>query len=104
MSEPACSGQRRRHDGRTDLDVATIWRAYRTSCPARHWLARHLAGTLDEGPKGFVRFHLEEMECPWCQANVDDLSQREDALEPLIERVCASTAQYLRSRSIKKES
>ena len=88
-------------DGSTQIDGAAIWRESRASCPARHWLARRVAGTLDEGPKEFVDFHLTEMGCPWCQANLDDLERSEDSLEPMIERVAASTAQYLRSKTVR---
>ena len=35
---------------RSPLDVAEVWRDARVSCPARHWLARHLAGTLATEP------------------------------------------------------
>ena len=51
------------HGGETHLDVATIWRESRVSCPARHWLARYLAQNLEQGPASFIRFHLEEMSC-----------------------------------------
>ena len=87
------------HEGTTGLDVAAVWKAERVSCPARHWIARSLAGTLEEGPRSFLEFHLEEMECPWCVANRDDLA-REDDLDHLLDRVRASTAGYLRSRSL----
>jgi RNA polymerase sigma factor (sigma-70 family) len=86
-------------EGRTGIDVGAVWRAARASCPARHWLAREIAGTLETEPARFVRFHLDEMRCAWCQANRDDLEQTEGALEPLLERVRASTARYLRSRT-----
>lgn len=83
-----------------DLDLKTLWRDKRVSCPARHWIARLVAGTLDEKPKLFVTFHLEEMKCPWCLANRDDLSGegKEAELELLIERLRESTRQFLRSR------
>ncbi|MDP6539430.1 MAG: sigma-70 family RNA polymerase sigma factor [Planctomycetota bacterium] len=85
---------------RLDLDVARAWREGRVSCPARYWLARRDAGTLEEGPRSFVAFHLEETACSLCQANLDDLGQaREGDLDPLIERMRASTVQYLRSRA-----
>jgi RNA polymerase sigma factor (sigma-70 family) len=89
----------RAEEGRTGIDVGAVWRAARASCPARHWLAREIAGTLESEPARFVRFHLDEMRCVWCQANRDDLEQSEGALEPLLERVRASTARYLRSRT-----
>ncbi len=86
--------------GNTGLDVAATWREGRVSCPARHWLARKLAGTLEAGPAGFVDFHLVEMKCDWCQANYDDLAQQDD-LSPLLERVRSSTARYLRSKTVR---
>ncbi|MAF67078.1 MAG: hypothetical protein CMJ84_15650 [Planctomycetes bacterium] len=86
---------------RLDLDVARAWRDGRVSCPARYWLARHDAGTLKEGPRTFVAFHLDETACPLCQANLDDLRRSRDGdLDPLIERMQASTVQYLRSRAL----
>ncbi len=86
-----------------DLDVGAAWVAGRASCPARHWLARHLSGALAEGPAAFVRFHLDDVQCAWCRANLDDLAELESRadLEPLLERVGASTVQYLRSRTVR---
>lgn len=83
-----------------DLDLKTLWRDKRVSCPARHWIARLVAGTLEEKPRLFVLFHLDEMKCPWCLANKDDLSGagKEAELELLIERLRESTRQFLRSR------
>ena len=83
-----------------DLDVKRVWRQHRLSCPARHWLARHLAGTLDAGPQEFISFHLEEMKCPWCLANRDDLSSanREAELRVLVDRVHESTRRFLHER------
>ena len=83
------------------FDVGEAWRAGRVSCPARHWLARLCAGGVPDGPKGFLRFHLDEMKCEWCQANLDDLAREERSteLEPFLDRMGASTLQYLRSRT-----
>lgn len=80
-----------------DVDVRDIWRDARLSCPGRHWLARHAAGTLEAGPAGFLAFHLDEMKCPWCQANHDDLTRRDkDAeLDVVLERVRESTLRFL---------
>ena len=83
-----------------DVDIRAIWRDKRVSCPARHWIARRVAGTLEPDAELFIRFHLEEMKCPWCLANRDDLSRAGQAaeLEILIERLRESTRRYLRSR------
>lgn len=83
-----------------DLDVSRAWRLGRVSCPARYWLAREVAGNLAPEPAAYIRFHLSEMECPWCGANRDDLLRAGAAdLEPFLDRMRASTVQYLRSRT-----
>jgi len=80
-----------------DLDVQKVWLEHRVSCPARYWLARLVAGTLESAQLDYMRFHLDEIHCPWCQANLDDLSQtsRRADLQQLIERVQGSTREYL---------
>jgi len=80
--------------------VAVLWREKRVACPARHWIARLVAGTLDADAGLFIRFHLEHMKCPWCLANKDDLSRATQGaeLELLIERLRESTRRYLHSR------
>ena len=83
-----------------DVDLRAIWRDKRVSCPARHWIARLVAGTIDADAGLFICFHLDEMKCPWCLANRDDLSSagKEAELELLIERLRESTRRYLHSR------
>lgn len=84
-----------------DVDIRSIWRDQRVSCPARHWIARLVAGTLEADAKVFILFHLDEMKCPYCLANRDDLSRagKEAELELLIERLRESTRRFLRSRT-----
>jgi RNA polymerase sigma factor (sigma-70 family) len=88
-------------EGKPEIRVQDVWRRGRVSCPARHWLARLATGGLDEGPASYLRFHLDEMKCEWCQANVDDLGRLDEHTEiaPLLERVGQSTLHYLRSRT-----
>ncbi len=75
-----------------DLDVRRVWKDRKVSCPDRHWIARFQVGSLQEGSAAFVRFHIEEMKCPICIANRDDLANAERAeLDPLIQRLRAST-------------
>ena len=87
-------------EGARSLDIGAIWKEERVSCPARHWLARHVAGTLDDQPRRFIEFHMLTLECPWCRANHDDLSRSEALLAPLLERMQTSTARFLRSRRV----
>jgi RNA polymerase sigma factor (sigma-70 family) len=83
------------------IDVGAVWREGRASCPSRHWLARAAGGALETEPAAYVRFHLDEIRCEWCQANLDDLSRAdgEAAIAPVLEKVEASTVNYLRSRT-----
>lgn len=87
---------------RVAIDVAQVWRRSRASCPARHWIARLLAGSLAAGPREYLEFHLEAIQCPWCIANRDDLEarERESELVAMFERVGASTMMLLRSRTV----
>lgn len=90
--------------GEVPIDVSTVWSEARVSCPARHWVARSLAGTLDEGPAAFVALHVDEIGCEWCAANRDDLERRdEEALEPLLSSLRESTARLLRSRVAERD-
>jgi RNA polymerase sigma factor (sigma-70 family) len=86
-------------DQRLDLDVRALWKERRISCPARHWLARLAAGSLPQGPASFVRFHIDEIGCTWCQANRDDLARasREAGLEALVGKLRDSTVRALAS-------
>ncbi|MEX1025532.1 MAG: sigma-70 family RNA polymerase sigma factor [Planctomycetota bacterium] len=85
-----------------DLDVPAIWRERRVSCPARHWLARMAAGTLEPEPTDFLRFHMDELKCPWCQANYDDLAKKDelDAHDPWFDRVQETTRLFLRETDL----
>ena len=78
-----------------DVDVRDIWRDRNLSCPGRYWIARHVAGTLDAGPRGFLAFHLDEMKCPVCQANQDDLARRDRDADVLV------VMQHLRDSTIR---
>jgi RNA polymerase sigma factor (sigma-70 family) len=86
--------------GSVGIDVAAVWRRSRASCPARHRIARRLAGSLEASMAEFIDFHIDSAGCPWCAANRDDLSRRsrEQDLESMFERVGASTMRLLRSR------
>lgn len=88
-------------EARLDFSVAETWREERVSCPARHWLARVVEGALEPGPAAFIRFHIDEMDCPWCRANLEDLEQTgaDGEREAMLDRVGASTLRYLRSRT-----
>lgn len=84
--------------------VATVWREQRVSCPHPDILKSYEAGALGEGAGAFIRFHLEESECPYCNAVLEDLhAQQQDAeqaeLEGMKDRLLRSTVVALRRAS-----
>src|SRR5690606_10620191 len=70
--------------GRRDAGVhslGAIWRRRRLSCPTREQLGSHLLGVLDAGHEEYLRFHLEVIECRYCQASLADLRDQHSAAE-----------------------
>ena len=53
--------------------LGAIWRRSRLSCPSREDLGQYLLGTLEPDQDDYLRFHLETVQCRYCQANLDDL-------------------------------
>jgi hypothetical protein len=85
--------------------VASVWREARISCPHPDLLQSFLQDGLDDGAAEFLRFHLDESQCPYCNATVADLRAREDAAKasPLVDlrdRLLRSTATALRDRRV----
>jgi hypothetical protein len=63
-------------NNREDLQLHTlgaIWRRARLTCPSRQQLGSYLLDALDPGLASYLKFHLEVVECPFCQANLADL-------------------------------
>ncbi len=57
--------------------LGEIWRRHHLSCPTREQLGSYLLGVLADDLGGFVKFHLEVSGCRTCQANLDDLKNRQ---------------------------
>ncbi|MCR9244060.1 MAG: hypothetical protein NXI31_03450 [bacterium] len=88
-------------DPHLTFTVATVWREERISCPHPDVLQSYRQGGLDGGAAEFVKFHLEESQCPYCNAVMADLEARDsDAksaeLEDLRDRLLRSTVTALR--------
>lgn len=60
-------------------DLGAIWRFYRLSCPDRGEWGSYLLGVLDPGHADYLRFHLEEVGCEYCAANLEDLKASQQA-------------------------
>ncbi len=53
--------------------IGEIWRRQRLSCPSRSDLGAYLLGVMEADRADFVRFHIHETGCRFCEANLKDL-------------------------------
>jgi len=71
-------------NGRRDAGVHSlgeIWRRHRLSCPTREELGSFLLGVLPKGAADYVKFHLETIQCRYCQASATDLKSQQSAAD-----------------------
>ena len=59
--------------------VGDIWRRHRLSCPSRDELGSYLLGAMMEEASSYVQFHVEQIGCRYCQANLEDLRSSENS-------------------------
>ena len=93
-------------NGRRDAGVHSlgeIWRRHRLSCPTREQLGSYLLGVLSREAAGYVKFHVEIVQCRLCAANLDDLRAQQlaseaDATTKRQHRYFQSSAGYLRKK------
>jgi hypothetical protein len=90
-------------NGRRDAGVhalGEIWRRRRLSCPTREQLGSYLLGVLPTELADYVKFHLETVECRYCNASADDLRAQKSAADADVSerrrRYFQSSAGYLR--------
>lgn len=57
--------------------LGAVWRRERLSCLTRDQLNGHLHGVLDPELRKYVEFHLKTIGCPTCQANLEDLKEKQ---------------------------
>jgi hypothetical protein len=79
------------------VTVGQVWRDARVSCPHRDVLNAFLEGGLPEDAASYIRFHIDEAECPYCAAHVEDLRRLEleasrKTLESVKDRLLESTS------------
>jgi hypothetical protein len=93
-------------NGRRDAGVHSlgeIWRRHRLSCPSREQLGSYLLGVLPRDAKDYIAFHLDRIECRYCQASLADLKDQQSTAEAgIVERrrqkYYQSSAGYLRKK------
>lgn len=55
--------------------IGAIWRRHRLSCLDRPKLTQFLSNELSKTEADYIEFHLNEIHCRVCNANLDDLKQ-----------------------------
>jgi hypothetical protein len=53
--------------------LGEIWRRNRLSCPTREQLGSFLLGAIMDDEEDYIRFHIDSVQCRYCQSNLDDL-------------------------------
>jgi hypothetical protein len=93
-------------NGRRDAGVhalGEIWRRHRLSCPSREQLGSYLLGVLPRDAADYIQFHLENIECRYCTANVADLSAQQTSSGADVakrrQRYFQSSAGHLRKKT-----
>jgi hypothetical protein len=80
--------------------LGEIWRRHRLSCPTRSELGAMLLEALSPEQTEFIRMHLEQTGCRYCQANLEDLKRRakETESDQLVrrQRIFQSSIGYLK--------
>ena len=56
--------------------LGAIWRRARLTCPTRPQLGTYLLDALDPELGEYIKFHIEVVECAYCQANLADLKAK----------------------------
>ena len=59
--------------------LGAIWLRSRLTCPSRQQLGSYLLDALDPDLASYLTFHVEVVECPFCQANLADLKAQSQA-------------------------
>ena len=72
--------------------IGDIWRRHRISCPTREELGSYLLGAMTDDKRDFIKFHIEEIGCRYCQSNLSDLSESQHK-----EAVSARRKKYFQS-------
>ena len=105
-ADPNLLQEVKRVNGRRDAGLHTIgeiWRRQRASCATREQWGSYLLGVLAAEHVAYLDFHLEQIGCAFCRANLEDLRQQQlelpDAKKTRRRRYFQSSAGYLRHAS-----
>ena len=63
--------------------LGAIWSRARLTCATRQQLGTYLLDALDPDHADYLRFHIEVVGCPFCEANLADLKRKAEASAPV---------------------
>ncbi|MEZ5943012.1 MAG: hypothetical protein R3C18_16585 [Planctomycetaceae bacterium] len=84
--------------------IGEVWRRHGLSCPSRSELTSYVLSILEPARADYIAFHLDQVGCRVCQANLDDLKSLQQTLtespesETRRSRYFESSAGLLRSQ------
>lgn len=83
--------------------IGEIWRRHRLSCLSREQLAEYSRGAVNPDLAAYIDFHLYEIGCRFCQANLDDLINlmKQKGQRRVQQRYFESSADMLRSQRVR---
>ena len=81
---------------RLEAMLTAVWESLRLSCPKRSTIGAFHLGSLDGDWSDYVDFHVNQLGCRFCRANLDDLREKDkpDAAA-LRDRIMKSTIGFL---------
>lgn len=85
--------------------IGEIWRRHRLSCLTRDQLAAFAGGAVSSALASYIEFHLTEIGCRFCQANLDDLQSlaKQKGKGQVQRRYFESSAGMLRSQRVQPD-
>ena len=90
-------------EDRGEHSIGAIWRRNHLSCPTRDQLGGYLLQALDEDLFEYIGFHMDEIGCSFCTANLEDLQRKQaEATGPARsrrKRIVNSSAEVLKHDS-----
>jgi RNA polymerase sigma-70 factor (ECF subfamily) len=85
-------------DADTEGIIAQVWRDCRPSCPKRNTIGAYHLGTLEPEWKDYVDFHLHQLGCQFCLANLRDIEEQNKQKDSskLCRKIMESTVGFLK--------
>lgn len=81
----------------SEMTLSRVWRQRRLSCLKRSTIGSYVLGVLEEPWQSYTTFHLDDIRCLMCRANLEDLSTESQRLASadLSERLYQSSVGFL---------